>query len=674
MTLNRIANVLKQTALRLGLVVALIVNSIFFLRAQAPVGNAAAGAKNESEEVIRVYFEYNIAKINRSYMSNPEAFARIAALVDAGTLNGAEVISYSSPEGDYGYNTRLSARRANAVQSYLLRHYPSLEGKVTVNPGTESWQKLRRDVTADDRLSSSIRSAIIDIIDSDAKPDEKERALKALPEYRSLYAHYFSALRYAEIVVKGGASEAQISSGSSNADVTGSASSNTNNSGEADVTGTTSSDADVTGNASNTPGETDVTGSAKGGSKVYFMVNDNEVRPAYLDNESNLLELRSILTNPAAKVNSITVVGTASPEGPEAHNEELAAARAQAMVDYITEIRPDLAGQISVEVKPENWDGLREAVLAEPSLSEEQKQEVIAIIDSNDSPDRKERHLRKTSAWRTIRRKILPVLRYSSIGNIEFTQAADTSKAGVDTTVVVTPADTTTITPADTTVTTTPADTTGNVVPQVDTTKTTPITGDNTPVIGGGEPAYKVRPMVMALKTNLLYDAVTALNFEVEVPIGKNFSIMAEDVFPWWETGNKYCFQMWEIGIEPRYWFNSWDVKSANKLQGFFVGPYLMSSKYDFQYDKSLNYQGEYWSAGVSAGYSKPISNLFNLEFSLSVGYMHTDYRHYMPTDDYSKLIRDPYNVGSVSYFGPTKAKISLVMPLPFNTKRLEVR
>ena len=644
----RTVNVLKQVALRLGLVLAFFLFfSLFFLRAQAPAGASSVPASETDGELIRVFFPYNSPKIDVNYMSNSAAFARIAALMDGAALDNAslEIVSYSSPEGDYKYNTRLSARRANALRSYLVATYPALDGKVSVNPGTESWAKLRADIIADSRLSDDIRNTVISIIDSDATPDQKEATLKAMPEYRELYANYFKALRYAEIVVKGVSSSAHAATEAEKTDVEDGAAA------QASVDG------------------------PKAGTKVYFMVNDTEVRPAYMDNESNLLQLRSILSNPAAEIDNIVVVGTASPEGPEAKNDELAAARAQALVDYIVENCPAAAGKVTVQVKGEDWDGLRAAVVAEPSLTDEQKEEVLAIIDGEETPARKEALLKKTSAWRTIRRKILPVLRYSSIGNIEFTQAADTSKAGVDTTVVVTPADTTTtITPADTTVTTTPADTTGNVVPQVDTTKTTPITGDTTPIIGGGEPAYKERPMVMALKTNLLYDAVTALNFEVEVPIGKNFSIMAEDVFPWWETGNKYCFQMWEIGIEPRYWFNSWDVKSANKLQGFFVGPYLMSSKYDFQYDKSLNYQGEYWSAGVSAGYSKPISNLFNLEFSLSVGYMHTDYRHYMPTDDYSKLIRDPYNVGSVSYFGPTKAKISLVMPLPFNTKRLEVR
>ena len=179
-------------------------------------------------------------------------------------------------------------------------------------------------------------------------------------------------------------------------------------------------------------------------------------------------------------------------------------------------------------------------------------------------------------------------------------------------------------------------------------------------------PAAKSKMTILALKTNLLYDAVTALNFEIEVPIGKRWSIMWEDVFPWWETGNKYCLQHWEMGPEVRYWFKPWDVYGTDKLRGFFAGVYGMSSRYDFQYDRSLNWQGEYWSAGLSGGWSTALgrSKWGNLELSLALGYLSTRYRGYIPADDYSLLIRNPYRVGSASYWGPTKAKVSLVIPI----------
>lgn len=184
--------------------------------------------------------------------------------------------------------------------------------------------------------------------------------------------------------------------------------------------------------------------------------------------------------------------------------------------------------------------------------------------------------------------------------------------------------------------------------------------------------AGKADRVFFTVKTNLLYDVLTMLNMDIEIPVGKNFSVLLEDVFPWWHVANIYCLQHWEMGPEVRYWFRGKDSDPMRKLSGWFVGVYGMSSKYDFQYRAKLNYQGEYWSAGLTAGWSMYLTGRNDflkehpllLEFSASAGYLRTDYRHYLPADDYSLLIRDKYNIGSVSYFGPTKLKISVVVPI----------
>ncbi|MBO4657733.1 MAG: DUF3575 domain-containing protein [Bacteroidales bacterium] len=182
---------------------------------------------------------------------------------------------------------------------------------------------------------------------------------------------------------------------------------------------------------------------------------------------------------------------------------------------------------------------------------------------------------------------------------------------------------------------------------------------------------------LFTLKKNILYDLAGAINFEAEIPVLDRYSLLLEYVFPWWETGYKFCEQMVEFGPEVRFWFNSWERESRDKMIGWFVGVYGMSAKYDFQFDTKLNYQGEYYSVGISAGYIHKLKNLSGrptnarLEFSLAAGFLQTDFRHYLPTDDYTLLIRDKYNVGRVSYFGPTKAKISIVVPIFVNNDNL---
>ena len=66
-----------------------------------------------------------------------------------------------------------------------------------------------------------------------------------------------------------------------------------------------------------------------------------------------------------------------------------------------------------------------------------------------------------------------------------------------------------------------------------------------------------------------------------------------------------------------------------------------------------------------------------NLEFSLSAGYLYAPFQHYYPADDYSKLYKDLAlgARGNKIYFGPTKAKVSLVVPITIPTgKKKEVR
>ncbi len=183
------------------------------------------------------------------------------------------------------------------------------------------------------------------------------------------------------------------------------------------------------------------------------------------------------------------------------------------------------------------------------------------------------------------------------------------------------------------------------------------------------------RNTAFAVKSNVLYHAVTMFNVEVEVPVGKHISVLAEDVFPWWETGNKYCLQMLELGAEARWWFNGWERRSTSKLVGPFVGVYGMSAKYDFQNRSDVDYQGEYWSAGITGGWNFNLGRepWGRLELSLGLGYLRTGYRSYLPTDIYDKLIRNPYKTGIAQFVGPTKAKVSIVIPVNFKTGKKEV-
>ena len=622
----------KMTAL----VTCLILN-FFYVRAQV----------NEAQ--VRVFFPFDSPVLSENYMSNANSFQTLDALVakiQAGS--SIQVISYSSPEGNVSYNLNLSRNRAKSVVSFMETRYPQLKGSIHTTSGAESWEDLRAQVSNDSRLSAASKESILSIIDGNDAPDAKESALKALPQYKALYSNYFRSLRYADISLR---IENLAKVGDNNANTEFSEKS-----------------------------ENEISAAGNGLPIVYFPLSETTIHPEYMGNQANIAVLREMLSNPERVPSRIVIEGAASPEGPYSINERLGANRARVLVNFLTSEFPYLRNRIVVRSVAEDWAGLRASILANGTLGSAEKEELIGIIDSNNTPARKEALLKASASYPVVEKECLPYIRYARIGNVEFEEVATVEPADTtskdttpkDTVVAVVPADTTAAPVAVDTTDLFPAQDSLDAVAPVDTTaKVSPYTGGIVPAFPAPSKGY--RNMIAAVKTNLLYDAVTGLNVEVEVPIANRFSVAWEDVFPWWETGNKYCFQLWEMGAEARYWFKPWETVGTEKLRGWFVGPYVMSGKYDFQYDKDINYQGELWSVGATAGYAMPIGKKkrVNLEFSLSMGYMKTHFRHYLPTDSYDKLIHDPAGDGTFYniFKYPTKAKVSLVVPISYGKK-----
>lgn len=363
-----------------------------------------------------------------------------------------------------------------------------------------------------------------------------------------------------------------------------------------------------------------------------------------MGNKEQIHKIKHYLVN-SPRVDSITIYAWSSPDGLYNKNRSLSRKRASSAKRLLLQHSPDSAklnsGKIKISPIAENWEGL--TVLVKEGYSRKDREKVLALLGDDtmgsDSKKRELKQLDKGRTWKYLADNYLPQLRAATWVCVwaEVIQGMPEVAAVVQDSL-------------------------------------------EQPYIGLAPlPPYDYKPVlpqeesrtIAAVKTNLLYDAVTAVNFAVEVPIGERWSIVAEDVFPWWSWGpnrNKYAFQMVEIGIEPRYWF--YKKEDADVLEGHFVGVYGMSAKYDFQWDRSLCYQGEYWSTGVTYGYSLPVRKWLKLEFSASVGFMRSNYRHYQPSPEYENLYLDEYQVGVLSYFGPTKVNVSMVIPLKFDTHR----
>lgn len=166
---------------------------------------------------------------------------------------------------------------------------------------------------------------------------------------------------------------------------------------------------------------------------------------------------------------------------------------------------------------------------------------------------------------------------------------------------------------------------------------------------------------LFAVKTNLLYDLGSALNLEMEVPIGQRWSVAAEWIFPWWLWEKKqYALEVLNGNIEGRYWWGN--RAGRDQLTGWFTGIYAGGGYYDVEW-KTKGYQGEFISAGITGGFAHKIGGNWRMEYSLGMGYLGSKYREYIPQecgcDDDWHLIKQ--GSGRSTWIGPTRAKVSLV-------------
>ena len=189
---------------------------------------------------------------------------------------------------------------------------------------------------------------------------------------------------------------------------------------------------------------------------------------------------------------------------------------------------------------------------------------------------------------------------------------------------------------------------------------------DNARITNNASIATHTRPL-FALKTNLLFDAALMPNIELELPIGKRWSLNAEYIFPWWLINDdRYCLQLLMGGLEGRYWFGNREKRQA--LTGHFAGLYAGGGKYDLQWD-TKGYQGEFFiAAGISYGYAHPIARNLRLEYNIGIGMLRTNYRHYHTRDNHRTLLWQEN--GEYTWLGPTKLKVSLVWLINRKTKK----
>lgn len=120
------------------------------------------------------------------------------------------------------------------------------------------------------------------------------------------------------------------------------------------------------------------------------------------------------LSDPNVEIANINICGFASPESPYLHNEYLSTNRSRVLAEYI-EQRYNLPRSVcTYSSVTENWGEFRELVVAATDITEQQRRDLLALIDKPTYGaadfDAKERTLKTDPRFAKLyREKILPV-------------------------------------------------------------------------------------------------------------------------------------------------------------------------------------------------------------------------------------------------------------------------
>ncbi len=387
---------------------------------------------------------------------------------------------------------------------------------------------------------------------------------------------------------------------------------------------------------------------------VLYEFADDKIVAHYANNQVALENLKKTLegfsAHDKALIEKIIIESYASPEGSRLFNKKLSERRSAAIVEYLKSNFAITDSLLEVHSNGAAWDRLREMV---ENSDMPHRREILSIIDN--VPQETWRKVNPTDRYMTLvdsrikhlmdlrggrpynfmAKNFFPELRNSSTVTIFFKREIPEIIAQLTAVPSLMPVEST---------------------PEPDFTIHTP------------QIELSERVPWFAVKTNLLYDMVLVPNIEVEIPIGNRWSVAAEWMFPWWVTANNgNALQIQGGAIEGRYWFGQRDHRPL--LTGWFGGVSVMGGYYDFQRHDN-GYQGEYTAFSVIGGYAHTINKKGNLrmEYSLGLGYLSTDYRYYEGRDANAHLVWQ--HNGSYSWFGPTKAEVSLVWMLNHKRKK----
>lgn len=149
---------------------------------------------------------------------------------------------------------------------------------------------------------------------------------------------------------------------------------------------------------------------------IDFIVNKTNIEPTYRRNPQELQKIQAtidtVLNDKDVTIKGVWLKGYASPESPYNHNKDLAIGRTAALKKYIGQLYNFPDNIITTAFEPEDWEGLRKLVV---NSNINNKDGILALIDSDMKPDAKEAKIKKTypTVYKFMLQNFYPALRHT---------------------------------------------------------------------------------------------------------------------------------------------------------------------------------------------------------------------------------------------------------------------
>jgi len=169
-----------------------------------------------------------------------------------------------------------------------------------------------------------------------------------------------------------------------------------------------------------------------------------------------------------------------------------------------------------------------------------------------------------------------------------------------------------------------------------------------------GHRLYDPTPRI-AVKTNMLYDAVLSLNVGAEFKLSKRYTLDVPVHYNPFTYGDNRKWKHILVQPEVRYWL-------CESFSGHFFGLHAHYANYNignvgpFKTTKDHRYRGWLAGGGLSWGYHWLLSSRWSMEATVGFGYAYVDYKKY----EYQKcglILKDAHK----HYVGPTKIGLNLI-------------